>query len=175
MPRSAGFPGNSRRNEPALSDKKRDFRVNGNQSRGRVSKFKKINIFGRMVTEITQGIKVSVETEYQPSYSSPSQYHYVFTYRITIENQSDYTIQLLRRHWLISDAGFSRREVEGDGVVGQQPVLEPGQSHQYVSGCNLKSGIGKMVGTYLMERIVDGMKLKVNIPEFTMIAPLRLN
>lgn len=140
-----------------------------------MSKFKKIDIFGRMVTEITQGIKVSVETEYQPSYSSPSQYHYVFTYRITIENQSDYTIQLLRRHWLISDAGFSRREVEGDGVVGQQPVLEPGQSHQYVSGCNLKSGIGKMVGTYLMERIVDGMKLKVNIPEFTMIAPLRLN
>jgi len=156
-------------------DKKRDFRGNGNPTASPVSKFKKIDIFGRMVTEITQGIKVSVETEYQPSYSSPSQYHYVFTYRITIENQSDYTIQLLRRHWLISDAGFSRREVEGDGVVGQQPVLEPGQSHQYVSGCNLKSGIGKMVGTYLMERIVDGMKLKVNIPEFTMIAPLRLN
>lgn len=128
-----------------------------------------------MVTEITQGIKVTVETEYQPSYSSPSQFHYVFTYRITIENQSEYTIQLLRRRWNIHDAGFSTREVEGEGVVGQQPLLEPGQSHQYVSGCNLKSGIGKMVGTYIMERIVDGGQLEVAVPEFTMVAPTRLN
>jgi ApaG protein len=128
-----------------------------------------------MVTEVTQGIKVSVETEYQPAYSSPSQHHYVFTYRITIENQSEYTIQLLRRHWHINDAGFMAREVEGEGIVGQQPILEPGQSHQYVSGCNLKSGIGKMHGTYLMERIMDGTKLQVNIPAFSMIAPLRLN
>ncbi len=128
-----------------------------------------------MIAEITKGVKVSVETEYQPSYSSPSQYHYVFTYRITIENQSEFTIQLMRRHWNIHDAGFNQREVEGDGVVGQQPVLEPGQTHQYVSGCNLKSGIGKMVGTFEMERIVDGSKFKVNIPEFIMVAPLRLN
>jgi len=128
-----------------------------------------------MVTEITQGVKVTVETEYQPSYSSPSQYHYVFTYRITIENQSDFTIQLMRRHWHIHDAAFLEREVEGDGVVGQQPVLEPGQTHQYVSGCNLKSGIGKMVGTYQMERVVDGAQFIVNIPEFCMIAPMRLN
>ncbi|MEQ8302128.1 MAG: Co2+/Mg2+ efflux protein ApaG [Cyclobacteriaceae bacterium] len=128
-----------------------------------------------MVTEITQGIKVSVETEYQPSYSSPSQYHYVFTYRITIENQSDFTIQLLRRHWQIFDAGFSAREVDGEGVVGQQPVLEPNQMHEYVSGCNLKSGIGKMMGSYLMERVVDGTRFEVNVPEFNMITPLRLN
>ncbi len=128
-----------------------------------------------MVTEITRGIKVVVETEYQPSYSSPSQYHYVFTYKITIENQSDFTIQLKRRHWHIHDAGFTVREVEGEGVVGQQPVLEPGETHQYVSGCNLKSGLGKMVGTYQMERVVDGAVFPVNVPEFVMIAPLRLN
>ena len=79
----------------------------------------------------------------------------------------------ITRHSLDSNGSF--REVEGEGVVGQQPVLEPGQSHQYVSGCNLKSGIGKMVGTYLMERVVDGSKLQINIPEFTMVAPLRLN
>jgi ApaG protein len=138
-------------------------------------KLEKIDIFEQMIMEITQGVKVSVETEYQPSYSSPSQYHYVFTYRITIENQSEYTIQLMRRHWHIYDAGFTQREVEGEGVVGQQPVLEPGQSHQYVSGCNLKSGIGKMVGTYQMERVVDGAKFRVNVPEFTMVAPLRMN
>jgi ApaG protein len=128
-----------------------------------------------MVTEITDGIKVIVETEYQPSYSSPSQYHYVFTYKITIENHSEFTIQLKRRHWQIYDAGFTAREVEGEGVVGMQPLLEPGESHQYVSGCNLKSGLGKMVGTYQMERVVDGTQFNVNIPEFVMVSPLRLN
>jgi ApaG protein len=116
-----------------------------------------------------------VETEYQPSYSSPSQYHYVFTYKVTIINNSDYAIQLLRRHWFIHDAGYALREVEGEGVVGLQPMLEPGESHQYVSGCNLKSGLGKMVGTYQMERIVDGSKFYVNIPELVMVAPIRLN
>ncbi len=128
-----------------------------------------------MVSEITKGVEVSVETEYQPEYSSPRQYHFVFTYRITITNKSEYTIQLLRRHWHIHDSAFKNREVEGEGVVGQQPTLEPGQTHQYVSGCNLKSGLGKMYGTYLMERVLDGRRFKVNIPEFTMTAPYRLN
>ena len=128
-----------------------------------------------MVFEVTQGVKVSVETAYQPEYSSPGQMHYVFTYRITIENNSTHTVQLLRRHWYIHDANNIVREVEGEGVVGQQPVLEAGQSHHYVSGCNLKSGMGKMYGTYLMERIIDGKKFKVKIPEFTMIAPFKLN
>ncbi|HTH57379.1 MAG TPA: Co2+/Mg2+ efflux protein ApaG [Cyclobacteriaceae bacterium] len=128
-----------------------------------------------MIAEVTQGVKVTVETEYQPSYSNPAQHHFVFTYRITIENQSEFTVQLLRRHWHINDAAFEAREVEGEGVVGQQPVLEPGQSHQYVSGCNLKSGIGKMAGSYLMERVMDGSRFNVTIPEFIMIAPMRLN
>jgi ApaG protein len=128
-----------------------------------------------MVTATTKGIKISVETEYQPAYSSPVQFHYVFTYRISIENRGDHTIQLKRRHWFIHDAGKDLKEVEGEGVVGQQPTLEPGQSHEYVSGCNLKSGIGKMHGTYLMERMVDGKRFKVKIPEFTMVAPFKMN
>ena len=128
-----------------------------------------------MVTAITEGIKVCVETEYQPEYSSPSQYHYVFTYRITIENNSEYTIKLLKRHWYISDANSKQREVDGDGVVGQQPTIEPGDSHQYVSGCNLKSGMGKMKGSYLMERVLDGKSFNVSIPEFNMIVPFKLN
>ena len=128
-----------------------------------------------MVTEITEGVKVSVETEYQPAYSSPSQYHYVFTYRVTIENQSESTIQLLSRHWNIHDAALLIREVDGEGGVGQQPVLEPGENHQYVSGCNLKSGIGKMCGSFLMEKMVDGQLFNVQIPEFTMVAPFKLN
>ena len=128
-----------------------------------------------MVTEITKGVKVSVEAEYKAEYSSPSQYHYVFTYKITIANDSASTLQLLTRHWHIHDVQTSKKEVEGEGVVGQQPILEPGDSYQYVSGCNLKSGIGKMYGTYLMERIIDGKKIEVNIPEFTLIAPFKLN
>jgi ApaG protein len=128
-----------------------------------------------MVTATTKGVKITVETEYQPAYSSPAQFHYVFTYRITIENLGDQTIQLLSRHWFIHDASRDAKEVEGDGVVGEQPVLEPGESHNYVSGCNLKSGIGKMHGTYTMERIIDGRRFKVKIPEFMLVAPFKLN
>ncbi len=128
-----------------------------------------------MITATTHGIKISVETEYQQEYSSPAQMHFVFTYRITIENLSANTIQLLRRHWDIADITHTEREVDGEGVVGKQPILEPGQTHQYVSGCNLKSGIGKMKGKYLMERVIDGHKFDVKIPEFTMVVPYKLN
>ena len=128
-----------------------------------------------MISKISEGITISVETYYQPEYSNPVNSEFMFAYRITIENNNPFPVQLLRRHWHIHDAGFATREVEGEGVVGQQPVLEPGQSHQYVSGCNLKSGLGKMAGTYQMERVVDGATFQVTIPEFTMIAPIRLN
>ena len=128
-----------------------------------------------IVTAITEGIKVCVETNYQSEYSSPSQSHYVFTYRITIENKGDNTIKLHRRHRYIHDANNVMREVEGEGVVGQQPILEPGQKHQYVSGCNLRSGFGKMFGTYLMEKVVDGTEFEVAIPEFNMVVPYLMN
>ena len=128
-----------------------------------------------MNTTTTQGVTVSVTTNYLPDYSSPGQEHYVFAYKIDIRNNSEYTVKLLRRHWYIYDANGVVREVEGEGVVGQQPVLEPGESHQYVSGCNLKSGMGKMRGTYEMERIVDGTIFAVEIPEFTLVVPYRLN
>ena len=107
------------------------------------------------VTEITNGVKVSVITTYQPEYSSPGQYHYVFTYQVKIENTSDFSVQLLTRHWFIYDSNGVVREVEGEGVVGQQPILEPNEIHEYVSGCNLKTGMGKMLGTYMFERSVD--------------------
>ncbi|MFN0050378.1 MAG: Co2+/Mg2+ efflux protein ApaG [Cytophagales bacterium] len=128
-----------------------------------------------MVAAITEGIKITVKTEYQNAYSSPTNMHFVFAYRISIENNSEHTIQLLRRHWFIYDSDGTIREVEGEGVVGQQPILESGDIHQYVSGCNLKSSIGKMKGTFLMEKIMDGKKFKVNIPEFVLIPPFRLN
>ncbi len=128
-----------------------------------------------MVKLITEGILVSVETNYLKEYSSPVQNHYVFTYKITIENNGQHTVQLLNRHWFIHDAGYDIKEVEGEGVVGNQPILEPGQKHYYVSGCNLKSGFGKMHGYYTMERTVDGQLFDVKIPEFNLIAEFRLN
>ena len=128
-----------------------------------------------MFSKVTEGVKVSVLAEYQPGYSNPPQAHYVFTYKIIIENHSDYTVQLLRRRWLIHDSNGIVREVEGEGVIGQQPVLEPGEIHEYVSGCNLQTNLGKMAGTYLMERIFDGRRFQVTVPEFTMIVPYLLN
>ncbi|WP_205503209.1 Co2+/Mg2+ efflux protein ApaG [Rufibacter psychrotolerans] len=128
-----------------------------------------------MDTKTTQGVTVNVTTNYLPDYSSPAQQHFVFAYKITIRNNSEFTVKLLRRHWHIFDSNNEVREVEGEGVVGQQPVLEPGESHQYVSGCNLKTSIGKMSGTYLMERLVDGRQFHVVIPEFTLIIPYKLN
>ncbi|MBC5992080.1 Co2+/Mg2+ efflux protein ApaG [Pontibacter cellulosilyticus] len=128
-----------------------------------------------MDTKTTEGVKVTVTTNYLPDYSSPVQQHYVFAYKISIENNSEFTVKLLRRHWYIHDATGVVREVEGEGVVGQQPVLEPGESHEYVSGCNLKTGMGKMRGTYLMERMVDGKQFDVTIPEFNLIVPYKLN
>jgi ApaG protein len=128
-----------------------------------------------MITEVTEGVQISVETEYQPEYSNPIGMHYVFAYKITIENKGTNAVQLLRRHWFIYDSDGSIREVEGEGVIGQQPILEPGDVHQYMSGCNLKTSMGKMHGTYLMERIRDGKRFKVNIPEFSLIPPFLSN
>jgi ApaG protein len=140
-----------------------------------VLSIKQKNYLYRMISKITEGVRVSIETEYQQEYSSPFQSHYVFTYKINIENNSPYTIRLLRRHWFIYDANAVTREVEGEGVVGQQPTLEPGSSHEYISGCNLQTEMGKMRGTYIMERIVDGKEFTVIIPEFMLIAPFKLN
>lgn len=128
-----------------------------------------------MATQITEGVKVSVETVYQPEYSNPENQHFMFAYRITIENLSDHSIQVLRRHWYIFDSNGSRREVKGDGVVGQQPVIDPGEQHEYVSGCNLKSDMGTMEGNYQVFREVDGSRFDVKIPKFTLIVPHRLN
>ena len=128
-----------------------------------------------MTTKITEGIKISVETFYQDEYSQPLNNEFMFAYRVSIENQSEQTIKLLRRHWYVFDSNGTTREVEGEGVVGLQPVIEPGKTHQYVSGSHLKTEMGRMHGTYLMERITDGKRFKVNIPEFQLIAPFKMN
>jgi ApaG protein len=125
-----------------------------------------------MVIAVTDGIQVTVEITYQAEFSSPQQHHYVFTYKVRIENKGAHTVQLMRRKWQIFDAGDATKIVTGDGVVGQQPILEPGKSHEYVSGCNLKSGLGKMKGLYYMEKLFDGKTIEVVIPEFQLIADI---
>ena len=128
-----------------------------------------------MVTAITQGVKISVETIYQDEHSNPANEHFMFAYRIEVENLSDYSIQLMRRQWFIFDSNGSVREVEGEGVVGIQPVIESGKSYSYVSGCNLKTDMGSMKGHYTMLRLVDETNFDVDIPEFQLIVPYRLN
>lgn len=128
-----------------------------------------------MSSAITNDIKIQVDTQYQPQQSRPLEDEYLFAYRINIENHSEFIIQLLRRHWYIYDSNGERREVEGEGVVGVQPILKPGEVHSYISACNLHSDIGKMKGSYTFERLEDGLQFEVEIPEFTMIMPARLS
>lgn len=128
-----------------------------------------------IATSITEGVKVTVETHYQSEYSNPEMEHFRFVYRITIENMSNEVLQLTRRAWHIFDAKGDHQDIEGEGVVGEQPIIEPGQSHQYVSGCNLKSEYGYMVGTYTMLRPADGKFFLVSIPKFNLIAEYKLN
>jgi len=128
-----------------------------------------------MVQLVTEGVNIMVETFYQPAQSNPLNSEYLFAYRITIENRTIYPVKLISRHWHILDSNGTHREVEGDGVVGEQPVIEAGNSYQYTSGANLHSEIGKMYGTYLMENIFNKKKLTVTIPEFKLIVPAKMN
>jgi ApaG protein len=123
----------------------------------------------------TQGIEVSVETFYQHESSKPFQHEHMFAYRITLENHNGFTIQLLRRQWYIFDSNGDYRQVEGEGVIGQQPVLNPGESFQYVSACNLKSEMGKMWGFYTIADLSTKKTFRVDIPVFQMIAPMKLS
>ncbi len=116
-----------------------------------------------------------VESFYQIAQSNPLTSEYLFAYRITIENLSAHSVKLLSRHWHIVDSYGTHREVEGDGVVGQQPVITPGDSYQYTSAANLNSDIGKMFGTYTVENLFNKRKIKVSIPEFQLIVPAKLN
>ncbi|MBC7695799.1 MAG: Co2+/Mg2+ efflux protein ApaG [Burkholderiales bacterium] len=124
---------------------------------------------------ITHGIEISVKTRYYAPQSDPKNNHYFFVYEITITNKSEYTVKLLKRHWDITDAFGEKRDVEGEGVVGETPTMEPGESFSYNSGCDFTTDIGKMSGYYLMKKLVDQTEFNVLIPEFLMTLPARLN
>ncbi|MEO8721114.1 MAG: Co2+/Mg2+ efflux protein ApaG [Ginsengibacter sp.] len=128
-----------------------------------------------MVSKISEGVTVSVEIYYQPEYSNSANNEYMFAYRITLENNNSFPVQLLRRHWYIFDSTTEHREVEGEGVIGVQPVINSGEKYQYVSGCNLRSEMGKMHGLYFMENLLNKRSFTINIPAFEMIVPSKLN
>ena len=128
-----------------------------------------------MVTAITAGIKVSVETLFQEKQSDVKKSSYLFSYRITIENETDRSVKLKRRRWDIIDATGAKHEVDGEGVVGEQPEIRPGGKYQYVSGCEFRTEIGKMSGNYLMQCQLTNTFFKVNIPAFLMTVPYKLN
>jgi ApaG protein len=128
-----------------------------------------------MVHKVTNDVNIVVETFYQAAQSRPLQSEYLFAYRITIENLGTVPVKLLRRHWHIIDSNGDVREVEGEGVVGQQPTIEPGNSYQYISSCNLSSDMGKMYGTYTMEDLFSKKQMNIPIPEFQLLAPFKNN
>jgi ApaG protein len=118
----------------------------------------------------TRGIRVSVLSEYAPDRSRPSQQQWFFLYTITISNDGEETVQLLSRHWIITDGSDHVEEVTGPGVVGQQPVLAPGEAFTYTSGCPLGTPFGKMEGTYQMVSR-SGDFFDVTVAPFTLSEP----
>jgi ApaG protein len=128
-----------------------------------------------MPNKISEGVEISVETFYQSDYSNPMSSEYMFAYKITISNHNSFSIKLHRRHWHIFDSNGTYREVEGEGVVGIQPTVNSGEKYQYVSGCNLRTEMGKMHGTYTMENLNSKTMFEVNIPVFEMIVPFKMS
>ncbi len=122
----------------------------------------------------THGIRVSVKAEYVPEQSSPKSHRYVFAYTVRIENEGQGPAQLRSRHWIITDADGKIDEVQGPGVVGQQPLLRPGEHFEYTSGCVLGTPRGEMRGTYQMFR-ADGSTFDAEIAAFALALPYSLN
>jgi ApaG protein len=128
-----------------------------------------------MNTLTTSGVTIHVETFYQDDYSNPIMQEYMFAYKIIIANNNNFPVRLLRRSWTIVHADGTKRYVDGEGVVGLQPIITSGGQHQYLSGCNLKTDMGKMFGTYQMENLLTKALFTVNIPIFTMVFPFKNN
>ncbi|MEY8847854.1 Co2+/Mg2+ efflux protein ApaG [Psychroserpens sp. XS_ASV72] len=128
-----------------------------------------------MVQQVTCGIKISVETTFEGTFYKNYKVHFAFGYKVTIENQSKDSVQLNSRYWKILDALNNVDIVEGEGVIGKKPVIKPGESHTYNSGCLLTSPFGAMQGHYNMVNFTNTNKFKVAIPSFKLSAPFALN
>ena len=122
----------------------------------------------------TRGIRVRVAPVYLPERSAPEGGRFFFAYRVRITNTGDETVQLMRRHWIITDGHGHTEEVEGPGVVGETPVLPPGTTFEYTSFCPLPTSFGTMEGTYQM-RTAAGELFEIEIGQFSLVAPLAVN
>lgn len=123
-----------------------------------------------MIESPRNNITVDVETHYIEEQSNPDQNYFVFAYTITIQNQGMQAAQLLTRHWVITDSNHKVQEVRGDGVVGEQPILEPGEQFVYTSGTMIETSVGTMKGSYLM-RADDGSRFDAPVEEFVLSTP----
>ncbi len=128
-----------------------------------------------MIQQVTRGIKISIETNFEGTFYKNYRVHFAFGYKITIENQSKDSVQLTSRFWKIKDALNRTEIVEGEGVIGKKPVIKPGESHTYKSGCLLTSPFGSMSGFYNMINFTSTRKFRVAIPSFKLSAPFALN
>ena len=128
-----------------------------------------------MVQQVTRGIKISIETNFEGTFQKNYKLHFAFGYQITIENQSKDSVQLTSRFWKIMDSLNKTETVEGEGVIGKKPVLKPGESHTYKSGCLLASPFGAMNGFFNMVNFTSTRKFRVAIPTFKLSAPYALN
>ena len=124
-----------------------------------------------MVQQVTNGIKVSVKSNFEGTSYRNYRLYYGFSYQVTIENQSNDTVQLLERHWKIFDSLNNTEIIEGSGVIGQKPILKPSQIHTYKSNCFLTSPIGAMSGFYKMVNFTTSKTFKVFIPTFQLMVP----
>ena len=123
------------------------------------------------MNEVTlNNIRVDVETRYIEDQSNPEQNYYVFAYTITIQNKGQQSAQLLTRHWVITDSNQKVQEVRGDGVVGEQPLLKPGEQFVYTSGTMLETAVGTMKGSYQM-LADDGLQFDATVDEFVLSTP----
>jgi len=127
-----------------------------------------------MSTATTQGIRVSVHSDYRPEQSQPRAGRWLFSYTVRVANEGPVPAQLVARHWIISDAAGGVEEVQGEGVVGRQPRLEPGRSFEYSSYCVLRTPHGSMRGSYRMVRD-DGEAFDAEIAPFALLVPQQVN
>lgn len=128
-----------------------------------------------MESLVTHGIQISVRPEYNVQHSKPEFEQHIFVYYVTIENVGNTTMQLLRRHWVIQEFLGPIREVDGEGVIGKQPILQPGDKHTYNSFTDLKTNIGRMYGYYTFKNLGTDELVEVAIPEFQLITPYKSN
>ena len=127
-----------------------------------------------MYQKLTNFVEITVQPFYLDEQSEPEDFHFVWAYHVCIENHGDDTVQLMRRHWHITDSQGRIHEVQGEGVVGEKPILKPGESFEYTSGTPLTTPSGFMEGHYEMET-KNGSKFDANIPQFSLDSPFTSN